>query len=147
MPGAPVSLIGLVALPWVAGGSVLKPVVWLSVLTFVATTLLFPVSTTWGTFLHAAGPVHVLLIVSGLLALDRVIVRAGAWRGWTKPVAWLAPTLTVSAAILFSVGDPGLRRRRPGTRSGAMPRSSRRWPQPAYPVDPAARSSRDFPIW
>ena len=47
-------------------------------LTFGATTLLFPVSTTWGTFLHAAGPLHVLLIVSCLVGLDLFIARVGA---------------------------------------------------------------------
>ena len=33
--------------------------------TFLVTSLVFPVATTWGTFLHAAGPVHVLLVVLG----------------------------------------------------------------------------------
>jgi hypothetical protein len=146
VPGAPVSLLGLVALPLVARGTVLKPVVWLSALTFAATTLLFPVSTTWGTFLHAAGPVHVLLIVSGLLALDQVIVRVGAWRGWTKPVAWLAPTLTVSAAILFSVGILAY---------AAQARDTQRRYAALVPamaaagltVDPAVPVITDFPIW
>ena len=146
VPGAPVSVVGLVALPWVARGTALRPVVLLSVLTFTATTLLFPVSTTWGTFLHAAGPVHVLLIVSGLLALDRVIVRAGAWRGWTRPVAWLAPTLTVSAAILFSVGILAY---------AAQARDTQRRYAALIPamaaagltVDPLVPVVTDFPIW
>jgi len=146
VPGAPVSLLGLVALPWVARGTALRPVVLLSGLTFAATTLLFPVSTTWGTFLHAAGPVHVLLIIGGLLALDRVIVRAGAWRGWTKPVAWLAPTLTVSAAILFSVGILAY---------AAQARDTQRRYAALVPamaaagltVDPMVPVITDFPIW
>jgi len=146
VPGAPVSLLGLVALPWVARGTALRPVVLLSGLTFAATTLLFPVSTTWGTFLHAAGPVHVLLIIGGLLALDRVIVRAGAWRGWTKPVAWLAPTLTVSAAILFSVGILAY---------AAQARDTQRRYAALVPamaaaglmVDPTVPVITDFPIW
>jgi hypothetical protein len=146
VPGAPVSLLGLIALPWVARGPTLRPVVLLSVLTFVATTLLFPVSTTWGTFLHAAGPVHVLLIISGVLALDRVIVRAGEWRGWTKPVAWLGPTLTVSGAILFSVGILAY--------AGQARDTQRRYTAliPAMTaagitVDPAVPVITDFPIW
>lgn len=146
VPGAPVSLVGLVALPWVARGSALRPVVLLSLLTFAATTLLFPVSTTWGTFLHAAGPVHVLLIIGGLLALDAVIVRVGRWRGWTKPVAWLAPTLTVSGAILFSVGILAY--------GGQARETERRYAAlgPAMAaagltVDPAVPVITDFPIW
>jgi hypothetical protein len=146
VPGAPVSLLGLVALPWVARGAALRPVVLLSIVTFAATTLLFPVSTTWGTFLHAAGPVHVLLIIGGLLALDRIIVRAGEWRGWTKPVAWLAPTLTVSAALLFSIGILAY--------AGQARDTQRRYAAliPAMTaagltVDPAVPVITDFPIW
>jgi hypothetical protein len=74
-----------------------------SVLTFLVTSLAFPVATTWGTFLHAAGPVHVLLLISCLVALDGLIARIGVIRGWTRPVAWLGPTLTVSVSILFSL--------------------------------------------
>jgi len=146
VPGAPVSVLGLVALPWVARGSALRPVLLLSALTFAATTLLFPVSTTWGTFLHAAGPVHVLLIVGGLLALDRIIVRAGQWRGWTKPVAWLGPTLTVAAALLFSVGIVAY---------GGQAREIQRRYAALIPamasaglsVDPSVPVITDFPIW
>jgi hypothetical protein len=107
VPSVPVGIVGLLALPWVGRAPALRPLVLLSVLTFVATTLLFPVSTTWGTFLHAAGPVYVLLIVSCLVALDAAIARAGVWRGWTRPVAWLGPALTMFMAVLFSVGILG----------------------------------------
>jgi hypothetical protein len=107
VPSVPVGIVGLLALPWVGRARALRPLVLLSVLTFVATTLLFPVSTTWGTFLHAAGPVYVLLIVSCLVALDAAIARAGIWRGWTRPVAWLGPALTLFMAVLFSVGILG----------------------------------------
>ncbi len=101
--GIPVAPIGLVALPWTGRSLALRPLLILSVLTFTATSLLFPVATTWGTFLHAAGPVHVLLIVSALMALDALIVRVGRWRGWTRPVAWLGPVLAGGGALLFSL--------------------------------------------
>jgi hypothetical protein len=103
LPGAPLSLVGLIGLPWTVRTRALQPLLLVSVVTFLVTGLLFPVSTTWGTFLHAAGAVHVLLIVSALLALDRLIVAVGRRRGWTRPVAWLAPALTISGALLFSV--------------------------------------------
>ncbi len=101
--GLPVSVIGLVALPWTARGRTLRPLLVFSLVTFIATTLLFPVATTWGTFLHAAGPVHVLLVVSCLLALDRLIGAVGRRRGWTRPVAWLGPALAIFGSLLFSV--------------------------------------------
>jgi hypothetical protein len=72
-------------------------------LTLVATTLLFPVSTTWGTFLHTAAAVQVLLLISALLALDRLIQEAGRRRGWTRPVAWLGPCLGIAAGTLFTL--------------------------------------------
>jgi hypothetical protein len=102
VPGAPLSFIGLVALPWMLGTRALQPLLFVSGVIFLVTSLVFPVSTTWGTFLHAAGAVHVLLMISALLALDRLIVAIGRRRGWTRPVAWLAPALTVSGALLFS---------------------------------------------
>ncbi len=109
VPSFPIGLIGLaglVALPWtrIHRSAVLRPLLIVSLLTFAVTTLLFPVATTWGTFLHASGPVQVLLLISALLVLDLLIVRIGVMRGWTRPVAWLGPTLTTATAILFSIG-------------------------------------------
>jgi 4-amino-4-deoxy-L-arabinose transferase-like glycosyltransferase len=103
LPGAPLSYIGLVALPWFARLPPLRPLVLVTVLIFLGTSLVFPVATTWGTFLHAAAATHVLLIVSALLALDAAIAYAHRRRSWTKPVAWLAPTLTIAGALLFSI--------------------------------------------
>jgi hypothetical protein len=100
--GIPVSAIGIAALPWFGRGLALRPLLLFSVLTFAFTTLVFPVSTTWGTFLHAAGAIHVLLIVTSLMALDAGIARVGVMRGWTRPVAWLGATLTIAASLLFS---------------------------------------------
>ena len=100
--GVPVSAIGLAGLPWTARGTALSMLAWFSGITFVATTLLFPVSTTWGTFLHASAAVQVLLLLSALLVLDGLIVAIGRRRGWTRPVAWLGPTLAIAAGILFT---------------------------------------------
>ncbi|HEX5148111.1 MAG TPA: glycosyltransferase family 39 protein [Candidatus Limnocylindrales bacterium] len=102
IPGVPLSVIGLIALPWQSRDRALRPLVLVSVTTFLVTSLLFPVATTWGTFLHAAGPAHVLLVIAALLGLDAAIVRIGIYRGWTKPVAWLGATLGIAGSILFS---------------------------------------------
>lgn len=101
--GLPISIIGLLALPWQWRGAALRPLVLVSALTFVVTTLFFPVSTTWGTFLHASGPVNVLIVLSALLALDAGIARLGARMGWDRPIAWLGPLLGIFGSLLFSI--------------------------------------------
>jgi len=106
LPGFPISLIGLIGLltlPWVARGSAVRPVLLLSVITFLVTSLVFPVSTKWGTFLHAAGPFHVLIVLSAMLTLDSGLARLGRRRGWTKQVAWLGATLGLVSGLLFSI--------------------------------------------
>jgi hypothetical protein len=107
LPSFPIGLIGLLRLPWTIRLRALRPLLVVSLLTFWITTLAFPVATTWGTFLHAAGPVHVLLIIACLLALDALFARLSTWRGWTKQVAWLGATLTIATAILFSLSLAG----------------------------------------
>jgi hypothetical protein len=100
--GIPVSVIGLVALPWQARGVALRPLLWISLIMFFVTSLLFPAATQWGTFLHAAGPVHVLLVISAVLAIDGGLARLGRRMEWTNPIAWLGTALGVGASLLFS---------------------------------------------
>jgi hypothetical protein len=101
--GLPVSAIGLAALPWFGRARSLRALVMVSALTFAVTSLVFPVSTTWGTYLHAAGAAHVLLILACLLALDAGIARLARARGWTRPVAWLGPAFALFGSVVFSV--------------------------------------------
>jgi hypothetical protein len=147
-PGFPVALIGLIALPWSGRARSLRPLVIMSIVTFLVTGLLFPVSTTWGTFLHAAGAVQVLLVISALVGLDALIARVGVWRGWTRPVAWLGAVLTIGSALLFSVliltdygkqsADVARRYELLGERMAAIGR----------PLDASAGPVvTDFPIW
>ena len=118
-------------------------------ITFLFTSLVFPVATTWGTFLHAAGPAHVLLIVSALLALDAGIARLGARLGWTRPVAWLGALLGIfgSAAVLRRAAAV---LRRGLARDGRALRGARRdgWPIAGHPLDATAGPViTNFPIW
>ncbi|HLX34637.1 MAG TPA: hypothetical protein VKR30_05270 [Candidatus Limnocylindrales bacterium] len=101
--GIPVSAVGLLALPWTVRAPTIRPLLLFSILVFAETTLIFPVATTWGTFLHAAGPAEVLLLLSAGLGLDRLIDRVRAARGWTRPVAWLGPAFTISAAAVLTL--------------------------------------------
>ena len=102
LPGVPIAAIGLVGIPWTTRGTALRLLLLFAVITFATTTLLFPVATTWGTFLHAAAAVQVLLVVSALLVLDGLLAAIGRRRGWTRPVAWLGPLLGITAGVLFT---------------------------------------------
>ena len=135
--GLPISIIGLLALPWQWRGAALRPLVLVSALTFVVTTLFFPVSTTWGTFLHASGPVNVLIVLSALLALDAGIARLGARMGWDRPIAWLGPLLGIFGSLLFSIAL--LPSFASGTRR-AVPRCTPSW-DAGWPW-PGSRSTR-----
>jgi hypothetical protein len=103
LPGFPLSAVGLLALPWVARGRAVRPVVAVTLMTFLVTSLVFPVATTWGTFLHAAGPGQVLIVLSALLALDAVLLSLARRMTWTKDVSWLGATTGVAASLLFSI--------------------------------------------
>jgi hypothetical protein len=121
-----------------------------SVITFLVATLVFPVSTTWGTFLHAAGAIHVLLVISALLVLDAVIGWVGRRRGWTRPVAWLGPTFAIAGCLLFSgvllAGD-GRASRETGARFEALA-AALRDASFAMPIDAEPGPIiTDFPIW
>ena len=145
--GIPMSVIGLVALPWQGRDRALRPVVLLGAATFLVTSLLFPVATTWGTFLHAAVPVHVLLLVSALGALDALIAAVGRRLGWTRPVAWLGPLLGVAASLLFTVALlPGF-----GTGARETERTyavlERQMAAIGAPLDGSAPVIHDYPIW
>lgn len=148
LPGFPVSFIGLIGLPWAVRGGAVRPVVLISVMTFLVTSLIFPVATTWGTFLHAAGPVHVLLVLSAMLALDAIFARLSGRMGWTRPVAWLGAVLGVSASLLFSAallpsfGD--------GSRASARQYDelAARMAESGRPLDQSAGPViSNFPIW
>ena len=145
--GIPISVLGILALPWQARDRALRPLVLVSAATFLVTSLVFPVATTWGTFLHAAAPVHVLLIISALGALDAGLARLGRRLGWTRPVAWLGALLAVFASTLFSVALL------PGFAGGARDTErtyavlARQMAAIGAPLDGSAPVIHDFPIW
>jgi len=145
--GMPVSLIGLLALPWQARDRALRPLVLMAGTTFLVTSLLFPVATTWGTFLHAAAAVHVLLIVSALGALDAGLAKLAARMGWQRPVAWLGALLTVGWSAMFSLALlPSV-----GATSADTERRYRVLAQElaaaGAPLDGQHPVITDFPIW
>jgi hypothetical protein len=147
-PGVPISVIGFVALPWAGRGNAIRPVVIVAFASLLVTSLVFPVATTWGTFLHAAGPFQVLLVISALLALDAAIARLGARLGWTRPVAWLGAVLGVFGSLLFSVAllpTFGAGSRGTADRYEAL---AIRMADAGHPLDASAGPIiTNFPIW
>jgi hypothetical protein len=146
--GVPLSVIGLVGLPGTARSASLRPLLLFSILVFAVATLAFPVATTWGTFQHAAGAIHVLLIVASLLAFDRLFAAVSARRGWTRPVAWLGAAFAIAASLLFSavvLPSEGQTGRRTAARYAALPAALAAAGAPLE-AEPGPVIT-DFPIW
>ncbi len=168
--GVPLSILGLLGLPAIArwrrgtapeaeagstntGVDPLRALLLFSVITFLVASLVFPVSTTWGTFLHAAGAIHVLLVISALLVLDRAIAWVGRRRGWTNPVAWLGPAFAVAGSLLFTfalITEDGRTSRAEAQRFAAITEAFSGVQPDGTGVDLAAEPGpviTDFPIW
>ncbi len=146
--GMPMSVVGLLALPWQARGLALRPLVAISAITFLVTSLVFPAATQWGTFLHAAGPVHALIVLSAVFATDAAINRLARRAGWTKQVSWVgvvgsaATSILFAAALLPSFGS-GSR-----TTAATYEELGPRMAAAGHPVDaPGIRLMSNFPIW
>lgn len=147
IPAFPVGLVGLLALPWVGRRRTLRPLVLAAVFTFVVTSLVFPVATQSGTYLHAAGAAFVLLGICCLVALDSLIVRAGRMRGWTNPVAWLGPAFALAAIAplcIVSVASVSNQAADVQARYDALPAAMAR---AGVPLDGASPVITDNPIW
>lgn len=100
--GLPVAIIGVAALPWQGRGRALRPLLTICLIMFFVTSLVFPAATQWGTFLHAAGPVHVLVVISGIAAIDAVLTRLGRRMGWARSVTWVGAIGSIAGSLLFS---------------------------------------------
>jgi hypothetical protein len=147
IPAFPLGLIGLLVLPRVWRLRSLRPLVLTAFLTFAITSLLFPVSTQSGTFLHSAGAVLVLLIVSCLAAFDALIVWVGRLRHWTRPVAWLGPAFAIAAVVpLTGVSVSAISRQADEVRARyeALPAAMAR---AGVPLGEAGPVITNFPIW
>ena len=147
VPGFPVSLVGLLGLLVVGRARALRPLLLVALLTFWITTLAFPVATTWGTFLHASVPAHVLLLVAAVAGLDAGLARVGRWRGWTRPVAWLGPMFAALGAILFTtLGIPAYGSLAAGTEARYADVLGR-IEQAGLPIDGSRPIIANHPMW
>jgi hypothetical protein len=146
--GIPISALGLLGLPWAARVPALRPLLGFALTTFLVATLVFPVATTWGTFLHAAGAIDVLVLISALLVLDRLIEWLRARQEWTRPVSWLGPAAAIAASLLLTVvlvPPQGADGRDVAARYAALPAALSEVGAP-LPTD-GSPVITDFPIW
>ena len=139
--------IGIVGLPWVVRSRALRPLLVGGALTFLVTTFVFPIATTWGTFLHSAGPVHVLLVVSAVAAMDAFVAWVGARRRWRPDSAALGPAfLAILAATFLYVTISGIS----GVSTSTEKRLTdlfRAMDAAGVPITENAPAIADFPIW
>jgi hypothetical protein len=146
--GMPVSALGVIALPWQARGLALRPLVAISAIMFLVTSLLFPAATQWGTFLHAAGPIHALVVLSAILAIDAGLARLGRRLAWSKSVGWVGAVGLAAVSFLFSTAL--LPTFGSGSRATAATYEElgRRMEQAGHRLDaPGLRVISNFPIW
>jgi hypothetical protein len=147
LPAFPVSVLGLLALPWVWRRRALRPLVLSAGLTFATASLIFPVATTSGTFLHTAGAIYVLLAISCLVVLDMVVVVIGRLRDWTRPVAWIGPGLAIATILpLCAVTVLSMSQQSDGVlaRYEALPAAMAR---AGVPLETAGPVITNNPIW
>ena len=107
LPAFPVGVVGLVALvlmrrsPAFGLTGPLGVLLLSGALTFLATVLVFPVATRWGTYLHASGPLIVALAVAATLGGDAILARISTIRAWPKPNVIIAPIALVSITLVL----------------------------------------------
>jgi hypothetical protein len=116
-PAFPIGVVGLVSLvglwrsPTLRRPSALMVLLWSGALTFLATVLLFPVASRWGTYLHASGPLLVALTAVSALGADALVAKISRWRHWPRvnvvigPAALVVVTLSMSLLQLGFLGD------------------------------------------
>ncbi len=145
--GFPIGAVGLIALPLVWRLRSIRSLLLTGGLTFLITSIVFPVSTQMGTFLHAAGAIYVLLIVACLFGLDALIARIGRFRHWTRPVAWLGPTFAVVVALplaVMSIGSIAVNARDAEARYRQLDTALTR---AGAPLNDSGPVIANFPVW
>ena len=109
LPAMPVGLLGLAAVvalrrsPALGRPTALHALLLSGLITFLVTSLVFPVATQWGTFLHASGPLLAGLIVAAMLGLDAALSWGRQRRGWSRANLWLGPAMALALVIPFGL--------------------------------------------
>jgi 4-amino-4-deoxy-L-arabinose transferase-like glycosyltransferase len=159
VPAAPVVAVGLIAIGaaiWqrrqLPGGVRVGTVAVLLVsgaLTYVATSVLFPVATLWGTFEHASGPLLVGLIVAAVFGGDALVAWLVRRRHWERQNGWMAPAALIALTVpvaLFQMSSAArearVDQRTMAQLAGEVPAALN-----AAGVDERAPIITDRPIW
>lgn len=109
LPALPIGLLGVAAVvalrrsPALGRPTALHALLLSGLITFLVTSLVFPVATQWGTFLHASGPLLAGLIVASMLALDAALSRVRQGRGWSRANLWLGPAMALALVMPFGL--------------------------------------------
>ncbi len=109
VPALPIGAIGLISLlalrrsPAVARPTALRALLLSGLISYLVTSLVFPVATMWGTFQHAASPLLVGLIVATMLGVDGAVARLAHARSWPRANALLAPLGVLAIVMPFGL--------------------------------------------
>jgi len=159
VPAAPVVLFGIITivfaiwrrrqLPAATWTSPLALLLASGALTFLATSLLFPVATQWGTFEHAAGPLLVGLIVASVLGGDAFVAWLVRRRHWQRENGWMAPAALIALTLPLALlqWSSAAREAQSDHRTIARLADSLPAELAAAGVDSSAPIITDRPIW
>jgi hypothetical protein len=152
IPAFPVGLVGILALialrrsPSLMTPTALRALLLSGLVTFLATGLLFPVATLWGTFLHSAGPLLCGLCVTAALGADALVARMRSARHWARENAWLAAAALLAVSVplaAFEVLIVGAQSVNQRERISAVADAARNLPE----VRSGAPIVSDHPVW
>jgi hypothetical protein len=107
LPAFPVGALGLLAVlglwrtPLMRHPTALRVLLLSGGLTFLATVLLFPVASRWGTYLHASGPFLVGLTACSVLGADALLATVSRWRSWPRANVIIGPAALVVVTLVM----------------------------------------------
>ena len=118
-------------------------------LTFVTTSVFFPVATLWGTFEHASGPLLVGLTVAAVVCGDAFVAWLVKRRSWERQNGWMAPAALLAITIPIALFQLTIASRQADAseRNVAAIAASVPAALAAANVDPTTPIITDRPIW
>jgi hypothetical protein len=114
-------------------------------LTFVTTSVAFPVATLWGTFEHASGPLLVALTVAAVVGGDAFVTWLVRRRSWERQNAWMAPAALLAITIPIAVFQLAMASRQAAAEERTIAAVTEMMRD--APVETDAAVITDRPIW